>query len=235
MSEKAKYSLDFQSFISNRADASELSESRYNLLIGLMLAWGFGVNFVLVKVFQPMILNSLYAGGGTGWMLFLIAYFVLVIAGSNLVRSYSPGKCFLGYNMIALPIGVLVCMATAAYDPDLVIRAALCTAIVALVMMIAATVHPAFFQRMAGGLSAALLSVVLVEGLGMLLFPGVFTFTDWIVVVIMCLYIGFDWVRANTVQRTATNAIAAASALYLDIINIFLRLLRIFARSNRRD
>ena len=47
----------------------------------------------------------------------------------------------------------------------------------------------------------------------------------------MALYIGYDWVRANSVQRTTTNAIAAASALYLDIINIFLRLLRILARS----
>ena len=51
----------------------------------------------------------------------------------------------------------------------------------------------------------------------------------------MALYIGVDWVRANSVQRTTTNAIAAASALYLDIINIFLRVLRILARSRSND
>ena len=39
--------------------------------------------------------------------------------------------------------------------------------------------------------------------------------------------------RDELEKRTTTNAIAAASALYLDIINIFLRVLRILGRSRR--
>lgn len=229
MSERGN--LSFQSFVTNRADAQEMTESKYNLLIGLMLAWGFGLNFAITQLLGPRLLEL-----ATGGMIaFLIAYFVLVMIGSGMVRSYNAGTCFIGYNLIALPVGVLVAMATVAYDPGLVARAALSTAIVTLVMMIVSTLVPQVFERMAGGLSVALLATIVVEGLGMLFFRGMLTLTDWVVVVIMCLYIGYDWVRANSVQRTATNAIAAASALYLDIINIFLRILSILARSRSDD
>ncbi len=237
MSERAKFSFDFNSFMTNRESAAELTESRYNLTIGLTLAWGFLINFVLVRVLQPRILEMMLYGTGGGMIVFLIAYFVLVMVGSSMVRSYSAVKCFIGYNLIALPVGVLVAMATAMYDPGIVTRAALSTAIVTLVMMIVATAAPSVFQRMAGGLSVALLATIVVEALGSIFFRSVYTITDWVVVGIMCMYIGYDWVRANSVQRTTTNAIAAASALYLDIINIFVRLLSILARSrsDRRD
>ena len=237
MSERAKFSFDFNSFMTNRESAAELTESRYNLTIGLTLAWGFLINFVLVRELQPRILEMMLYGTGGGMIAFLIAYFVLVMVGSSMVRSYSAVKCFIGYNLIALPVGVLVAMATAMYDPGIVTRAALSTAIVTLVMMIVATAVPSIFQRMAGGLSVALLATIVVEALGSIFFRSVYTITDWVVVGIMCMYIGYDWVRANSVQRTTTNAIAAASALYLDIINIFVRLLSILARSrsDRRD
>ena len=38
MSERAKFSFDFNSFMTNRESAAELTESRYNLTIGLTLA-----------------------------------------------------------------------------------------------------------------------------------------------------------------------------------------------------
>ena len=231
MSERAKFSFDFNSFMTNRESAAELTESRYNLTIGLTLAWGFLINFVLVRTLQPRILEMMLYGTSGGMIVFLIAYFVLVMVGSSMVRSYSAVKCFIGYNLIALPVGVLVAIATAMYDPGIVTRAALSTAIVTLVMMIVATAAPSVFQRMAGGLSVALLATIVVEALGSIFFRSVYTITDWVVVGIMCMYIGYDWVRANSVQRTTTNAIAAASALYLDIINIFVRLLSILARS----
>ena len=187
MSERAKFSFDFNSFMTNRESAAELTESRYNLTIGLTLAWGFLINFVLVRALQPRILEMMLYGTGGGMIVFLIAYFVLVMVGSSMVRSYSAVKCFIGYNLIALPVGVLVAMATAMYDPGIVTRAALSTAIVTLVMMIVATAMPSIFQRMAGGLSVALLATIVVEALGSIFFRSVYTITDWVVVGIMCM------------------------------------------------
>ena len=189
----------FQSHMTFREGAGELSESRYNLLIGATLTWGFFLNFLIMQFAGPAILNMVIsspASYSTFMIGFLVAYIALVL---------------------------------------IVTRAALVTAIITLIMMIVSTLAPSVFQRMGTGLGVALLGVIVVESIAMLLFRMNITFIDWIVVGIMCLYIGFDWVRANSVQRTATNAIAAASALYLDIINIFLRVLRILARSRSND
>ena len=228
----------FQSHMTFREGASELSESRYNLIIGAMLTWGFFLNFRITQLAGPAILNMvLYspASYSTFMIAFVVAYFALAMTGSALVRSYSPVRCFIGYNLIAVPVGVVVAIAMIGYDTQLVTRAALITAIVTLIMMIVSMLAPQVFARMGTGLGVALLSVIVVESLAMLIFRMSITAIDWIVVGIMCLYIGFDWVRANSVQRTTTNAIAAASALYLDIINIFLRVLRILARSRSND
>lgn len=222
----------FRSYMTYQARANELSESRYNLTIGAMLVWGFGLDFLLLHFAGPSLLRLVY---GSGMLPFLIAYVVLAMIGSSMVRSYSPVKCFIGYNLIAVPVGVVAMAATIGYDPTLVTRAILVTAIISLIMMIVSSIVPAAFQRFGSGLGTALLATILVESLAMLIFRWDLTFIDWIVVGIMSLYIGFDWVRANSVQRTTTNAIAAASALYLDIINIFLRVLRILARSRRSD
>jgi len=53
---------------------------------------------------------------------------------------------------------------------------------------------------------------------------------DWIVVLIFCGYIGYDWGRANNIPRTVDNAVDSAAELYMDIINLFLRILRILGR-----
>jgi FtsH-binding integral membrane protein len=89
---------------------------------------------------------------------------------------------------------------------------------------------PAFFQKIVGALTVALIAVILVEVLGGLFFGWSHGITDWIVVLIFCGYIGYDWGRANAIPKTLDNAIDSAAALYMDIINLFLRLLRILGR-----
>ena len=43
-------------------------------------------------------------------------------------------------------------------------------------------------------------------------------------------YIGYDWARAQALPKTLDNAVDCAAALYVDIVILFLRLLRMFAR-----
>ena len=58
--------------------------------------------------------------------------------------------------------------------------------------------------------------------LGFILITGLFS-----------MFIGFDWARCNVCACTVNNAVAAAANLYLDIINLFLRILRILNRGRR--
>lgn len=47
------------------------------------------------------------------------------------------------------------------------------------------------------------------------------------------LIIGYDWGRANRIPKTTDNAIDSAAAIYIDIINLFVRILRIMGRRRR--
>ena len=52
----------------------------------------------------------------------------------------------------------------------------------------------------------------------------------WGGVVIFTLYIGYDWARAQAFPKTANNAICSAADIYVDIINLFLLILRLMDR-----
>ena len=225
----------FSQYVIYQSGARELSESRFNLLIGATLSWGFLLNYLLVRFATPSLLQVVYAGENRSGALIglLVGYFICVLAGSYLVRRRSTGLAFLGYNLIALPIGVILALVVWEYDQSIVQQAMLATAAITFLMMIASTFAPGLFLRIGSALGMALLATIVVELASSLIFHTRVALVDWVVVGIMALYVGFDWARANSVQRTAYNAIAAASALYLDIINIFLRLLRILSRSRR--
>jgi hypothetical protein len=81
------------SYMTYQTQAQELSESKYNLLIGATLTWGFGLNYLMMTLLGPTVLNIMY---GAGALPFLLAYFVLVMIGNSMVRSYDPVRCFIG-------------------------------------------------------------------------------------------------------------------------------------------
>ena len=97
-------------------------------------------------------------------------------------------------------------------------------------MMCLGSMFPDFFNRISGTLTISLLLVIVVELVEAFVFGVHHGVIDWIVVVIFCGYIGYDWGRANQIPKTLDNAIDSAAALYMDIINLFLRILRILGR-----
>jgi FtsH-binding integral membrane protein len=55
---------------------------------------------------------------------------------------------------------------------------------------------------------------------------------DWIIAAIFCGYIGYDWGKASALPKTVDNAVDSAAALYMDIINLFLRILSIMGKKD---
>ena len=54
--------------------------------------------------------------------------------------------------------------------------------------------------------------------------------TDWIAAGLFSLYIGFDLYRSQQFPKTLDNAVDCALDIYLDIANLFIRLLRVMSR-----
>ena len=216
-------------FSRTHSDGQILSPNIYNLAIGMTLGWGFFANYLIVKTVP---VETLYA---INPILFLLGFFGCAMGGVYIFnKSDKPAISFLGYNLVVLPFGLVVAMAVGMYTgpryEGLVLETIQTTGFVTLAMMILGSMFPAFFQKIVGALTVALFAVILVEFIGGFFFGWSHGATDWIVVLIFCGYIGYDWGRANAIPKTLDNAIDSAAALYMDIINLFLRLLRILGR-----
>lgn len=219
--------MDSQNSVFDRSATNDtiIGAGLYNLVIGLTLVWGFAVNYWMVTNIDPNTIASI-----NPWI-FFIGYFASCFFGIYLFqKSSNPVVSFIGYNFVVVPFGLIINMVVSQYDPELVTEAIRITGLVTIAMMCLGTLFPAFFQKIAGALTIALLLVIVVELIEIFIFNTHHGILDWIVVLIFCGYIGYDWGRANQIPKTIDNAIDSAAALYMDIINLFLRILRILGR-----
>ena len=210
----------------------EISERAYNLVIGGVLLYGFLVNCFMVAFFSDAAFDFVY----NNTLMFYIVYIVMCIAGGLMVhRSSNPVISFIGYNFYVIPLGLIISaslqLLSYAGATDIVVTAFGITAIVTIAMMVASTLFPNFFLSMGRTLFVTLAITVILE-LILTIAGASLGIIDYVVVLIFCGYIGYDWARANAIPRTVDNAIDAAAELYVDIVVLFMRLLQILARSN---
>tara|TARA_B100001964_G_C14236716_1_gene602834 strand:- start:1821 stop:2489 length:669 start_codon:yes stop_codon:yes gene_type:complete len=207
----------------------EISLPTYSTLIGIVLSWGFLINWIIVR----------YVDGGFIYnnmppIIFFILYFASCIYGVFLFNtSTDPSISFIGYNFVVLPFGLIVDIVIGAYAPGTVIRAIQTTAIMTFVMMAFGSLLPGLFKGINATLGLSLLAVIIAEMILIFVFGQQIGLIDWIVALIFCGYIGYDWGRALEIPRTVDNAIDSAAAIYMDIVNLFLRVLRILGSRKR--
>ena len=108
----------------------ELSLRAYNLTIGLVLLWGFVVNVLMCKFCTKTFMSWNFTA-------VVIGYFIVAIAGMLISRfSDNPFISFIGYNMVVLPVGVVLSLALTEYDKISIMNALLTTTVVTLIMII---------------------------------------------------------------------------------------------------
>ena len=212
----------------NSGVGDQISVRRYNAVMLLTLMWGFLVNTVMVYYFAIPIMRLL-SGVGPLWI--FIGYFVLAIAGIAIsARSTNPWISFLGYNLLVLPIGVLLCLILPGIPVAIVTKALLLTGIVTATMTLLGLVAPNVFLGMGRTLFIALIVGILAELVATFLFHYSGTAFDWLFVVLFSGYIGYDVAKSQIYPKTVDNAVDCALDIYLDIINIFIRLLALLSR-----
>ena len=212
----------------NSGVGDQISVRRYNAVMLLTLLWGFLVNTVMVYYFAIPIMRLL-SGVGPLWI--FIGYFVLAIAGIAIsARSTNPWISFLGYNLLVLPIGVLLCLILPGIPVAIVTKALLLTGIVTATMTLLGLVAPNVFLGMGRTLFIALIVGILAELVATFLFHYTGTAFDWLFVVLFSGSIGYDVAKSQFYPKTVDNAVDCALDIYLDIINIFIRLLALLSR-----
>lgn len=212
---------------------NEITPQAYNLVIGATLLYGFIMNCLLVY-FCADSAAAIIEGNP---ILFYVGYIVLILIGSFMIHgSSNPAVSFVGYNLFVLPLGLILSYIINAYNAagysDIVTTAFAITALVTFVMMAISSIFPYFFLSMGRTLGVTLLVTVILEVI--MFFAGAaLGIFDYLVVLIFCGYVGYDWARANACAKTVDNAVDCAAELYIDIVNLFVRILSILSRANR--
>lgn len=214
-----------ENMINIREVGKEVSERTYYNLIGAFLSYGFIVNIIMVATLGTFArsINS---------ALFIVGYFISCFLGCVIMNKYDNALLgFIGYNMIVVPIGLLLAMALPDYNLNDIAFAFFTTLIVTIGMIVVSNIKPAFFRDLGSGLLVSLTLLIVVEVILALfgLFPG---WIDVIACGIFCLYIGYDWVRAGENYKSVSTAILISADLYLDIINLFISILNIKSSSD---
>lgn len=203
---------------------SIINSNMYNLIIGLTLLWGFLANWIMITQIPTAAIEQVNS------IVFIVAFLVCGFLGCWLFcNSEKPIVSFLGYNLVVIPFGFLLNLIISKHDPELVRNAIEITGGVTLIMMCLGSIFPKFFEKIYGALFIALIASIVVELVMILFFGGKFAIMNYIVALIFCGYIGYDWSRAQQIPKTLDNAIDSAASLYIDIINLFLRILSIIS------
>jgi len=165
----------------------------------------------------------------------LIGYLVLAIAGIIITgKSQKPAISFLGYNMVVIPFGLIITLMVETYgglDSDVVTNAFLYTMLISVAMMACVMIAPGFFAKLGGALSMVLIGLVVCE-LVLLIFGVQQSWIDWLVAGLFTLYIGYDIYRSQQYPKTLDNAVDSALDIYMDIANLFIRILSILGKRN---
>ena len=211
----------------NHYAGTQVTERAYNMTIGLTLLWGVLINVVMATFFTYQILSMNY-------LLVLVLYFVGTIGCSIMVhKSNSPAVSFAGFTGMAVSMGLLLTFYVTAFTGHSVAYAFIATALITVIMVLLSMLYPSFFQNLGRTLFVSLIGCILVELIGSLLLGLPMTIIDYAVALIFCGYIGLDWHRAQQFPKTLNNAVDSAADIYLDVVNLFVRILSITGK--RRD
>ena len=202
---------------------STMSRRSFYFALGCVLTWGF---------FATNLVSQATAEWKPGLVSFLLVGLVLPIVGI-LLSSFSRVAIisFIGFNLVVIPFGAVLGPLLAQYElsqPGVVARAALLTAAVTGMMGLSGLMFPQFYRNIGGALFMALLCLLGVRILQMFV-PNLQNvgFVDYAAAGLFALYIGYDMWRASEIPANLDNAVDVAVSLYLDIINLFLNLLKI--------
>lgn len=207
----------------------QLTRRAYNAVIGLVLVFGLAVNAAMAT-FLPASAFDIMAE--RPWVV-IIGFLVASIGSIYVIyKSDNPPISFLGFVVLSVAFGYLVAATVQSYSDLTVTRAFMLTLAITLGMVVVATVVPGVFLKMGRALFAVLVVTLIAEVATVFITHSDPIAFDLIFVVVFSLYIGYDWQKAQAYPPTLDNAIDSAADIYVDIVNLFIRLLALLSRDD---
>jgi FtsH-binding integral membrane protein len=173
------------------------------------------------------------------WLSLIAVGFVVPLIGILIfTKSQDWFISLFGYTIMVIGLGAIMGPCVATYKATAIMQAFAATAGTTIVTSVIGIIYPKSLEKwgtyLFGGLVALLLAriaQIIMIGIGMQSARGVWLWVEYPAALLFSLYIIYDWNRALRLNHTLDNAVDCAGAIFLDIINLFLKFLRIFGGS----
>ncbi len=211
-----------------KTGGAELSRRAYNAAIGIVLVIGLAINAAMAQFLPAAAFEIMYE---YPWAV-ILGFLAAAIASYFIIyKSDNPAISFAGFILLSAAFGYLVAATVQSYTETTVTRAFMLTAAITLAMVVVATIVPNVFAKMGTALFAALAITLIAEVATIFITHSDPIAFDYIFVVIFALYVGYDWQKSQAYPPTLDNAVDSAADIYVDIVNLFVRLLAILGRN----
>lgn len=219
----------YETSLSNQQSVATISRRAYNLLtfglvtISFLITWGMylfvesGALFRTFAAVNPIILLVVYLVGSIGGL-------IVMSVGK---KQQSVPMSLIGYAVFTLTFGGTLAIALTHYNVGTITYAFGITACISGIFLVAGVTFPEVFAKVGRVLGIALFAVILVEIVATLFFHANQTIFDYIVIAIFCGFLGYDSYCMSIDVPTVPNAIFYASDIYIDVVNILIRVLQI--------
>ncbi|MBR3158268.1 MAG: US12 family protein [Atopobiaceae bacterium] len=218
------------SVMGNQIGAPTITRRAYNALTFGIVAIAFLITWGEYSLIMNGSLNFLLQNG----LVTLLVSFVLTIVGIVLMSvgksKQSVGVSVGGFALFTLTFGATTALALTHYSVGTIAYAFLITACLAGIFLVAGVIFPEFFSRIGGVLMIGLIGLIIIEFVAVVLFHANQTLFDYVAIALFCGFLGYDAFLMSQDAPTVPNAIFYATDIFLDIVNILIRILNIMDR-----
>lgn len=215
----------YEQSMTQQPEATTISRRAYNLLtygivtLSFIITWGM-YNFVdtqLLTSMNPILAMVIYLAGSIGGI-------IIMSVGKS---KQSVPLSLVGLVLFTLTFGGTLAILLTRYSIGTITNAFAITACVSAIFLIAGVTFPEVFAKIGRMLVVALIAVIVVEFVARVFFHADQTIFDYIVILIFCGFLGYDSYRMSLDTPTVPNAIFYAADIYIDMVNILVRVLDI--------
>lgn len=203
----------------------ELSLRHYISAISFFTVYGLGITTLVAYMTMKWEMS---------FILILILGFIVPFIGIKIALDTDEWSMSLfGYTLVVLGFAVIMGPFVNHYTSGTVIAAFMATCAVSVVLSIAGILYPRSLESLGGYLFGGLFALIFVRiGQLILVSLGMYQYSFISVVeygaaFLFSLYIVYDWNRGLRMAHTLSNSVKTALGIYLDIINLFISLLRL--------
>ena len=222
-----------EAVLAQQSSAKPISRRAYNLLTFGLVTLSFIATYFLYNSAINGFLAEMTAKMNP------IASLVLYLAGSiGGLIAMNVGKSrqnltltIVGYALFTLTFGGTLANVLKRYDGATLYNAFAITACIAGIFLIAGVIFPEFFSRIGGVIAAGLLGLFIAELIAIFVFHVQQSFLDIIAIALFGGCLGLYSYRMGADEPTVPNAFYYAANVYLAIVTILLRVLKL---TNRR-